>query len=136
MFLFVNLLPVRHGVLLIRSGNCSPFASTWVHRRFLVLRTFLVFCVVLCTQCCQCLCIVHSWFALRFSLTFISSLKTAMVCVMKAEYLNHANMIGWKHRNKRYLFFFTIVLFWIWHICKHTADLLVYICWGRLRKQS
>ena len=54
---------------LIRSRNCIPFASTWVHQRFLarfVLHIILVFCVVLCifffvlclalcTQCCQCL---------------------------------------------------------------------------------
>ena len=26
---------------------------------------------VLCAQCCQCLCMVHSWLPLRFSLTFI-----------------------------------------------------------------
>ena len=47
-----------------------------------MLLIFLVFCAmfflhclslscVLCTQCCQWLCIVHSWFPIRFSLTYI-----------------------------------------------------------------
>ena len=38
-----------HGWFLIRSRNCLPFASTWVHPRFLmgsVLFIFLVFCDV------------------------------------------------------------------------------------------
>jgi hypothetical protein len=34
-----------------------------------------------------------------------------MVYVMKAEYVNHANMIGWKHRNKRYIFFSQLFYF-------------------------
>jgi hypothetical protein len=44
---------------------------------FLCVSLFLVFflCLssscILCTQCCQCLLIIRSWLALRFSLTFI-----------------------------------------------------------------
>jgi hypothetical protein len=59
---------------LISDRNCLPFASTWVHPRGFVGSVLLVFLVsvsccvlfvfVLCTQCCQCLCIVHSWFPL------------------------------------------------------------------------
>ena len=56
--------------------------NTIWHRFFggFVLHVFLVFCVfvfcfslscILCSKCCQCLWIVHSWFPLRFSLTFI-----------------------------------------------------------------
>jgi hypothetical protein len=39
------------GGCLIRGRNCLPFASTWVHPRFLegsVLLIYLAFCVVLC----------------------------------------------------------------------------------------
>ena len=32
---------------------------------------FILFCIVLCTQCCQFLWIVHLWLSLRYSLTFI-----------------------------------------------------------------
>ena len=35
---------------------------------------------VLCDQCCQCFWIVHSWFPLRSSLTFISSKKESSAC--------------------------------------------------------
>ena len=79
----------------INSQNWLPFASTCVHTRFLVGSVLLIylvisvvvgfFCVVflcflsssciLCTQCCQCLWIFHSLFALRFSLTFIYRMK-------------------------------------------------------------
>ena len=64
----------------IRGTNSLPFASVWVHSRFLVgsmLLIGLVFCFflslpyVLCTQCCQFLWIVHPWLPPRFSQMFI-----------------------------------------------------------------
>jgi hypothetical protein len=62
-----------------------------------VLLIFLVFCVeflfsscVLCTQCCQCLWIVHSWLLLRFSLTFISNWKH-----LNRSFLIHDLSPGW-----------------------------------------
>ena len=59
-----------------------------------------VFCVlfvrlsfsVLCTQCCQCLWIVHTWFPIRFSLTFIysnfmrSTLHEISICEVRAQF--------------------------------------------------
>ena len=67
-----------HLTLYMSNRNCLPFESTWVHIRFCVgsmLLIFLVFCVVfMCTQSCQCLWIVHSWFSLQFSQTYISSM--------------------------------------------------------------
>ena len=64
----------RHGFTLGFSGIRVLVVS--------VLLNFLVFRVVfrlfssciLCAQCCQCLCIVHSWLPLRFSLTFFKTI--------------------------------------------------------------
>jgi len=68
----------QHGVCLIRSGNCWPFESIWVHPRFvdgvrganLFLFCLSLSCVV-CVQCCQCLWIIHCSLPFRFSLTSI-----------------------------------------------------------------
>jgi hypothetical protein len=48
-----------------------------------VLCGLFVFCLsspgVLCVQCYQCLCIVHSWLPLRLSLTFIYSVSALSI---------------------------------------------------------
>ena len=49
---------------------CSSFLLFCVALFCLSLFCLSLFCV-LCTQCCQCHWIVHSWFPIRFSLTFI-----------------------------------------------------------------
>ena len=73
--------------------KCLPFVITWVYPRVLVgsmLHMFIVcsivlcfvfyclfvafYVLVLCSQCCLCLWIIHFWFPPRFSLTFIGQL--------------------------------------------------------------
>lgn len=80
--LFVSLLPtftVLDCGCLLRSRNCRASASLCVHSGIVlwsVLLILLVFCFLFCFAClsfvfcCPCLCIFHSWFNLRFSLTF------------------------------------------------------------------
>jgi hypothetical protein len=44
---------------------------------------------VLCTQCCQCLWIVHSWLHLRFSLTFI-----CFVCLRPVSFVHNVTSVS------------------------------------------
>ena len=61
------------------SNSYFPFTASKIysfHAMFcfqgcVVLFILCVFFCVLCTQCCQCLWIVHSWLPLRITLTFI-----------------------------------------------------------------
>ena len=71
-------------IVYIRSRNCLPFASPWVHpdlwgpcySSFLFSVCFISLGLssscVLCTQCCQCHWIIHPWLPFLFPLTFIS----------------------------------------------------------------
>jgi hypothetical protein len=89
---------MQHGGCRIRSRNCLLFASTWVHTRFLVgpvFLIFLVFCVVFlfslssssCIHCYQCLWIVHSWFALRFSFSFVKCKRSVTEIFIFTSYI-------------------------------------------------
>jgi hypothetical protein len=46
---------------------------------------------VLCTQCWQCLCIIHSWLSPRFSLTFLSHVS----CVLNVDSASGLSILDW-----------------------------------------
>ena len=58
---------------------------------------FVLFVLVLCTQCCQFLWIVHSWLSLRFSLTFIHIYVFMKIIVFSVSVLifNKSPLIFW-----------------------------------------
>jgi hypothetical protein len=110
-----------YGACLIRTRNCLSFASTLVILGFfvrsmllipllcfIVLSLFLLcfyffltsFCV-LCTQCCQCLCIVHSWFPFRFSLTLIFVVFQLECCTSTAQLIYYLPEI-WRRKQDNY----------------------------------
>jgi hypothetical protein len=78
---FTNLVVSckKQELLTFREHQGSPpvFGGIHVAHLFNFLSGVFLFCLssscVLCTQCCQCLWIVHSCLPLRFSLTFIYS---------------------------------------------------------------
>jgi hypothetical protein len=55
---------------------------------------FALFVFVLCTQCCQCLCITHSWLPCRLSLTFIYLVYPALPVSLDYPFLVALSLVS------------------------------------------
>ena len=77
--------------------------------------SYFLFCLssscVLCTQCCQCLWIVHSWFPLRFSVAIIC---ISFISVPHRLCETNRNQLSWMIWGPWWLL---VLLIWNWRNC-------------------